>query len=113
MQRTDYFIRRLVFSLITLAAFIPARYNLKLVDLNVEPLLDKDLEWADMVFLSGMLVQKESFDQVAARAKARGKTIVAGGPYVTGRQGQVANVDHCVLGEAENPQNSEGFFIFG
>ncbi len=94
--------------LITLAAFIPGRYNLKLVDLNVEPLPDNTLEWADMVLLSGMLVQKKSFDQVAARAKALGKTVVAGGPYVTGRQGKVANVDHCVLGEAENQM--EGFF---
>ncbi len=88
--------------LVTMAAHIPGRYNLKLIDLNIEPLPDRDLEWADMVFLSGMLVQKESFHQVAVRARASGKTVVAGGPYVTGRQGKVANVDHCVLGEAEN-----------
>ncbi len=94
--------------LITLASYIPAGYNLKLVDLNIEPLPDEDLYWADMVFLTGMLVQEESFLQVAGRAKRLGKTVVAGGPYATGRQGRIDNVDHCVLGEAENQM--DGFF---
>ena len=44
--------------IITVAAMIPKKYNLRLVDMNVTPLKDADFQWADMVFTSSMMIQK-------------------------------------------------------
>jgi radical SAM superfamily enzyme YgiQ (UPF0313 family) len=87
--------------LITVAAYIPQHINVRLVDENVARLKDSDIAWADAVFLSAMIVQKESFETVAARCKKAGKIVVAGGPHVTSSQEPIKNVDHFVLGEAE------------
>ena len=67
--------------LLTIAALLPPEWPVRLCDLNVRPLDDELLDWADVVFLSGMLIQRESLLEVARRARARGKTTVAGGPY--------------------------------
>ena len=40
--------------LLTVAALIPDRYRLKLIDMNVTSLTDADIEWADVVFVSGL-----------------------------------------------------------
>ena len=55
----------------------------RLVDLNVEPLKTSQIEWADMIFITGMLAQKKSLHEVVKRSKQLGKLIVLGGPYVT------------------------------
>ncbi|MGE5128030.1 MAG: hypothetical protein ACM3IK_00205, partial [Sphingomonadaceae bacterium] len=58
--------------LLTVAAMLPQDWNQRLVDLNVRPLADADLRWADYVLLSGMIVHKDSAHEVAARAAALG-----------------------------------------
>jgi radical SAM superfamily enzyme YgiQ (UPF0313 family) len=87
--------------LLTVASLLPWEWDKRLVDLNVEPLKDEDLAWADMVFISAMLVQKESAWEVIARSKAFGKTIVAGGPVFLTQHDQFPEVDHFVLDEGE------------
>ena len=89
--------------LLTVAAMLPRDWEVRLCDMNVRPLEDADLAWADVVFLSGMLVQRPSMLEVAARARAMGKTIVAGGPHATATPDALAPyVDSIVMGEAEN-----------
>ncbi|MBU2489647.1 MAG: B12-binding domain-containing radical SAM protein [Proteobacteria bacterium] len=88
--------------LATLAAMFPPDIALRIVDMNVTRLTDRDLEWADTVFLSAMIVQKESFLQVVGRCRDMGKTMVAGGPYPTSSSGEMEEVDYLVLGEAED-----------
>lgn len=87
--------------LLTVAAMLPAEWPKKLVDLNVEPLTDEQLAWADLVMISAMIVQKESARQVIQRCKAQGKKVVAGGPVFTTQHEQFVDVDHFVLNEAE------------
>jgi radical SAM superfamily enzyme YgiQ (UPF0313 family) len=72
-----------------------------LVDLNIEPLKTAQLEWADMVFITGMLAQKESLHEVVARARTLGKRVVLGGPYVTSTIEELPHADHIFQGEAE------------
>ena len=53
--------------LLTVSAMLPPRWERKLVDLNVEELRDKDIAWADVAFLSAMLVQGPSLSQWITR----------------------------------------------
>ena len=55
--------------LLTVAAMFPAHYRLRLVDLNVAPLTDEDLDWADLVLTSTMIVQRRSLQEVIAQCK--------------------------------------------
>jgi radical SAM superfamily enzyme YgiQ (UPF0313 family) len=87
--------------LVTVAAMLPEGWNKRLVDMNVQDLSDKDLAWADYVFISAMVVQRASARKVIDRCKARGIKVVAGGPLFTCEPEQFADVDHLVLNEAE------------
>ncbi len=69
--------------LLTIAAMLPAEWDKRLVDLNTRALADQDLAWADVVFISGMTVQRRSAREVLERCHAAGVKIVAGGPLFT------------------------------
>ena len=88
--------------LLTLANMFPQDYNLRLVDMNVRPLTDADLHWADLVCTSTMIVQRKSLEHVIARAKRAGKPVVAGGPHPTSYWEDIADVDYFLLGEVED-----------
>ena len=87
--------------LLTVSALLPRTWERRLVDLNVEPLKSSDIEWADMVFATAMLVQKESLQGVVKQCKALGKRVVIGGPYITTSAESLPEADHIFLGEAE------------
>lgn len=88
--------------LLTVAAMLPRHWNLKLVDLNVARLSDEQIDWADYVFVSGMIVQAESARHVIARCQSRGRIVVAGGPLFTTGYDRFPEVRHFVIGEAED-----------
>ena len=87
--------------LLTVAAMLPQTWEKRLVDMNVQNLAEKDLAWADMILVSAMTVQRESTLNLIARARAAGKTIVAGGPLFTAEPEAFPEVDHLILNEAE------------
>ena len=87
--------------LLTVAALLPAGWQKRLVDMNVSPLTQKDLEWADMAFISGMTVQHDSARVVIERCHRQGLKVVAGGPLFTMQYQDFELVDHFVLNEAE------------
>src|SRR5215813_5245595 len=87
--------------LLTVSALLPKSWNRRLVDLNIEKLQSSDIEWADMVFATAMLVQKDSLRDVVKRCKAQGKRVVLGGPYVTSTREELPPADHLFRGEAE------------
>ncbi|MCP4751693.1 MAG: DUF4070 domain-containing protein [Proteobacteria bacterium] len=88
--------------LITLAAYFPDSYDLKLVDMNVASLNEDDIRWADTVFLTAMIIQKDSFREVVEICNRLNTPVVAGGPYPTSNHGEITGVDHLVLGEVED-----------
>ncbi len=88
--------------LLTVAGMFPANYQLKVVDMNVSPLKEEHLEWADLVFTSTMIVQKDSLREVIERAKRAQVPVVAGGPHPTTFYEEIEGVDHFVLDEVEN-----------
>ena len=87
--------------LVTVAAMLPPQWEKKLVDITVTPLTDKDIIWADYVFLSAMVVQQRSAKEAIARCNRLGTKVVAGGPLFTTAHEEFSGVDHFVLGEAE------------
>ncbi|MCB0104014.1 MAG: DUF4070 domain-containing protein [Anaerolineales bacterium] len=87
--------------LLTVAAMLLPEWNKRLIDLNVTDIKDNDLKWADYVFISAMVVQRESVRTVLKRCKAAGVKVVAGGPLFTMEHEQFPDVDYFVLNEAE------------
>ena len=87
--------------LLTVASMLPGSWNKKLVDMNVSKLCDGDIKWADMVFISGMDIQRKSFDKAVLRCKKLGAEIVAGGPMVTEFPDSFESIDYLILNEAE------------
>ncbi|MAF12908.1 radical SAM protein [Candidatus Poribacteria bacterium] len=87
--------------LLTVAGMFPSHYDLRVVDMNVTALTDADMAWADIVFTSTMIVQKDSLDAVAEQCRDAGVPLVAGGPHPTSFHGEITGVDHFVLGEVE------------
>jgi len=87
--------------LLTLAAMLPKEWSKKLIDLNVVNITDNDLAWADYVFISAMVVQRESARKIIARCKKAGLKVVAGGPLFISEYDEFEDVDHFVLNEAE------------
>ena len=88
--------------LLTVAAMLPDEWNLRLVDLDVSRLKNADIDWADYVLISAMIVQADSSGQVIRRCGAKGKTVIAGGPLFTTGHKRFPEIQHFVLGEAEN-----------
>ncbi len=88
--------------LLTVAAMLPSDWELRLVDLNVEPLTDEALAWADFVMLSAMLIQRSSVDQIVSRCAEARRPVIAGGPLFTTSHASFPRISHFVLGEAED-----------
>lgn len=87
--------------LLTVAALLPEDWEKRLVDMNTTQLTTRDLQWADYVFVSAMIAQRESVRTVLQRCKQAGTKVVAGGPLFMSEHEDFSEVDHFVLNEAE------------
>ena len=88
--------------LMTIAALLPTTWKKRLVDMNVERLRDRDLDWADVVLLSGMHIQRESLVAIIERCHGRGLRTVVGGPIASSLSAKELKADIVVIGEAES-----------
>jgi radical SAM superfamily enzyme YgiQ (UPF0313 family) len=89
--------------LITVAAILPQTWEFKLVDRNVRSVTEAEWEWADLVILSAMIVQKSDFLGQIREAKRCGKRVAVGGPYATAlpEDARSAGADFLILDEGE------------
>ena len=87
--------------LLTVAAMLPPDWEPRLVDLNVQSLRDEDLAWADIAFVSAMIIQRDAARTAIERCKQAGLKVVAGGPLFTAECERFPEVDYFVLNEAE------------
>ena len=92
--------------LLTIAGMFPDNYAMKVVDMNIEPLTDAHLQWADVVFTSTMIVQQASLYEVAERCNRANVPIIAGGPHPTSYYDNIkaetdATINHFLFGEVE------------
>ena len=89
--------------LLTIASYLPEDFSLRLVDRNVAEESEADWEWADVVFLSVMMAQREDYRACVANAKMHGKPIAVGGPFTHALPEEAcADADWICFGEAEN-----------
>lgn len=89
--------------LITVAAILPQTWEFKLVDRNITTVTEAEWNWAELVILSGMIVQKSDFIAQIQEAKKRGKLVAVGGPYPTSVPHEIENAgaDFLILDEGE------------
>ncbi|HIK32672.1 MAG TPA: B12-binding domain-containing radical SAM protein [Oscillatoriales cyanobacterium M59_W2019_021] len=89
--------------LITVAALLPQEWNFKLADRNIREVTEAEWNWADVVLLSAMIVQKEDLLSLIREAKRRNKKVAVGGPYPTSIPDDAlgAGADYLILDEGE------------
>ncbi|MBL8951880.1 MAG: B12-binding domain-containing radical SAM protein [Myxococcaceae bacterium] len=85
--------------LLTIAAYLPASWEVKFVDENVREPTDEEFRWADAIFVSSMHVQKRRVGQIAARAHEFGKVCALGGPSVSAAPEYYPMYDYLHCGE--------------
>ena len=91
-------------SLLTVAALIPEKYTLRLVDENVRALTDEDLRWADCVLVTGIGAQAGQMLQTVQRCKACKPSLplILGGLHISiFNEKFLPYADAIVCGESE------------
>ena len=89
--------------LITVAAILPQEWDYRLRDRNITQVSEADWDWAEIVIMSGMIVQRGDMLAQVQEAKRRGKKVAIGGPYATSfaKEVKAAGTDYLVLDEGE------------
>lgn len=88
--------------LLTLASLCPQTWNLRLIDCAFQEVRDSDLQWAHLVVVSAMQVQREDAHAILKRARALGVRTIVGGPYASSQPEVLLPLaDHLVVGEPD------------
>ena len=85
--------------ILTVAAYLPADWEVRFVDENIRPATRRDFMWADAVFVSGMHIQRRQILDINRRAQRCGRTTVLGGPSVSAEPDAYGAFDYLHLGE--------------
>jgi hopanoid C-2 methylase len=85
--------------LLLIAAYMPEEWSVRFVDENIRKATAAELEWADVVLVSGMHVQAPQIHAIAERAHAAGKVVVLGGPSASASPELYPEVDYIHVGE--------------
>jgi radical SAM superfamily enzyme YgiQ (UPF0313 family) len=85
--------------LLTVAAYMPEHWSVRFIDENMRPVRREDFAWADVVFLSGMHIQRAAINDINRRAHEYDKLTVLGGPSVSGCPEYYPDVDILHIGE--------------
>src|SRR5581483_12302570 len=85
--------------ILAVAAYLPAAWEVRMIDENIRTASAADFAWADAVFVSGMHVQRDQVRGIARRARAHGRTTVLGGPSVSACPENYPEFDYLHVGE--------------
>ncbi|HEY1736141.1 MAG TPA: DUF4070 domain-containing protein [Methylovirgula sp.] len=85
--------------LLVIAAALPKHWSVRFIDENMEPASDRDFEWADAVFVSGMHIQRRQILDICRRAHRHNKVVALGGPSVSACPDYYPTPDYLHLGE--------------
>ncbi len=85
--------------LLLIAAYMPAAWDVRFIDENIDRASAAELAWADVVMISGMHIQAAQIHDIHARAKAAGKVTALGGPSVSASPEMYPELDYLHVGE--------------
>jgi radical SAM superfamily enzyme YgiQ (UPF0313 family) len=83
--------------ILVITALIPDAWEIKFVDENIARVTPEEFAWADVVFVSGMHIQRHRIHDLTRRAHDAGKVVALGGPSVSSAPDYYPDVDllHC------------------
>jgi hopanoid C-2 methylase len=85
--------------LLVIAAALPPSWPVRFIDENMSLATDADFVWAEVVFVSGMHVQRQQINDICRRAHQAGRTTVLGGPSVSACPDYYPDFDYLHIGE--------------
>jgi radical SAM superfamily enzyme YgiQ (UPF0313 family) len=85
--------------LLVIASALPENWDIRFIDENISPAHASDFVWADVVFVSGMHIQRRAINDINARAHRFGKPTVLGGPSVSACPQYYPDFDYLHVGE--------------
>ena len=85
--------------ILIVAAYLPQEWEVLFIDENVNQAKRTDYQWADVVIVSGMHIQRPQINQINKLAHREGKMTVVGGPSVSGCPEYYPEFDILHLGE--------------
>jgi len=85
--------------LLVIAAALPKSWQVRFVDENLRPATAEDFAWSEVVFVSGMHIQRGQMNDINRRAHAAGRTTVLGGPSVSACPEYYPAFDYLHVGE--------------
>jgi hopanoid C-2 methylase len=85
--------------LLVIAAALPSSWQVRFRDENLTPATAADFAWAEVVFVSGMHVQRQRIHEICQRAHAARRPAVLGGPSVSACPEYYPDFDYLHIGE--------------
>ncbi|NMG21256.1 B12-binding domain-containing radical SAM protein [Brasilonema bromeliae SPC951] len=85
--------------ILVVASYLPKEWEVRFIDENVNSATRADFQWADVVIVSGMHIQRPQMNQINQLAHQEGKITVVGGPSVSGCPEYYPEFDILHLGE--------------
>ncbi|WP_341525325.1 B12-binding domain-containing radical SAM protein [Nostoc sp. UHCC 0302] len=92
--------------ILIVASYLPKEWEVRFIDENVRSATRVDYQWADVVIVSGMHIQKPQINQINELAHREGKITVVGGPSVSGCPEYYPEFDILHLGELGDATDS-------
>ncbi len=86
--------------LLLIAAYLPEHWPVRFIDENIRKATAAELEWADVILVSGMHVQRQQINDIAERAHAAGKVVMLGGPSASASPEMYPDIDYLHIGVA-------------
>jgi radical SAM superfamily enzyme YgiQ (UPF0313 family) len=85
--------------ILIVASYLPQEWEVRFIDENVRSATRADYQWADVVIVSGMHIQRSQINQINELAHREGKITMVGGPSVSGCPEYYPSFDILHLGE--------------
>jgi radical SAM superfamily enzyme YgiQ (UPF0313 family) len=85
--------------LLLIANYLPAGWEVRFIDENMQRAGRADFIWADAVFVTGMHIQAAEIHDICRRAKSHGKATALGGPSVSAAPEKYPDYDYLHIGE--------------